>query len=116
MFVIKCIPVVGTIVTAAEAVEALIEGDGKKFASKLAQTAVGGVMDAAFVMSGGATSLVTAPLKGGAIEGGKILALNIAAHAASETIVNASESSGGYRSERSGRKSGSSSNGLCFYG
>lgn len=72
MFVIKCIPMVGTFVTALEAVEALIEGDGRKFASRLVQTAVGGVMDAAFVMSGGASSIVTAPIKGGVIEGGKI--------------------------------------------
>lgn len=59
MFLVRCIPIVGTGVTAIEAVGALADGDGKKFASKLAQTAVGGVMDAAFVMSGGASSLVS---------------------------------------------------------
>lgn len=58
MFLIRCIPIVGTAVTAVEAVGALLDGDGKKFVSKLAQTAVGGVMDAAFIMSGGASSLV----------------------------------------------------------
>lgn len=72
MFLVKCIPIVGTAVTAVEAIEALIDGDGKTFAAKLVQTGVGAAMDTAFVMSGGASSLVTAPLKGGAIEGGKI--------------------------------------------
>lgn len=74
-------------------------------------------MDAAFVMSGGASSLVTAPLKGGAIEGGKNMPKNIFERATSGAkTINASESSGGYRSRWSGRKSGNSSNGLCFYG
>lgn len=136
MFLIKCIPVVGTIVTAFEAVEALIDGDGKKFVSKLAQTAVGGVMDAAFIMPGGASSLVTAPLKGGAIEGGKIagkkaverlivreatkvgtnvltnVATNVAVRAASEIVAEkVNESSGGHCSKSSGKKDGSSSKG-----
>lgn len=56
---IKCIPIVGTAVTAAEALDALTKGDGKKFYSKVAQTAVGGVMDAAFLSSGGLSSLVS---------------------------------------------------------
>lgn len=72
MFIVKCIPIVGTAVTAIEAVGAAIDGDGKKCVSKLAQTGIGAVMDVAFVMSGGASSIVTAPLKGGAIEGGKL--------------------------------------------
>lgn len=59
MFLVKCIPIVGTGVTAIEAVGALIDGDAKQFASKLAQTAVGGALDAAFIMSGGASSLVS---------------------------------------------------------
>ncbi|KAJ6645872.1 hypothetical protein Bhyg_01081 [Pseudolycoriella hygida] len=77
MFVIKCIPFVGTAVNACEAVGALVEGDGNKFFSKLAQTGVGAVMDTAFVMSGGMSSLVTAPLKGGAIEGGKVVSKKV---------------------------------------
>lgn len=72
MFLVRCIPIVGTAINAVEAGMALAEGDGRKCASKLAQAGVGVVMDAAFVMSGGMSSLVTAPLKGGAIEGGKI--------------------------------------------
>lgn len=59
MFLVRCIPIIGTGVTAIEAVGALIDGDGKKFASKLTQTAVGGIMDTVFVMSGGASSLVS---------------------------------------------------------
>lgn len=103
MFLVKCIPLVGTAVTGAEAVVALVDGDGKKFFSKLVQTGVGAAMDTAFVMSGGLSSLVTAPLKGGAIEGGKIagqkvlermlveeagkITTNVAVRAATEYVV-----------------------------
>lgn len=73
MFIVKCLPIVGTAVNGVEAVAALADGDGKRFASKLAQTGVGAVMDTAFVMSGGLSSLVTAPLTGSTIEGSKIV-------------------------------------------
>lgn len=73
MFIVKCLPIVGTAVNGVEAVGALIDGDGKRFASKLAQTSVGAVMDTAFVMSGGLSSVITAPLTGSTIEGGKIV-------------------------------------------
>lgn len=69
---VRCIPFLGTAVTAVEAVRAGIDGDKKECVSKLVQTGIGGIMDAAFVFSGGLSSLATAPLKGGAIEGGKI--------------------------------------------
>lgn len=59
MFLVRCIPIVGTGVTAIEAVGALADGDGKKFTSKLAQIGVGVAMDAAFILSGGASSLVS---------------------------------------------------------
>lgn len=59
MFFVKCIPLVGTAVTACEAVGALIDGNFDKCLSKLAQTAVGGVMDTAFILSGGVSSLVS---------------------------------------------------------
>lgn len=71
MFVFKCLPLVGTAITAVEAVAAAAEGDGKKCLSKLAQTGVGAAMDTAFIMSGGFSSLATAPLQGAALEGGK---------------------------------------------
>lgn len=59
MFIVRCIPVVGTAITAGETVGALINGDDEEFRSKLIQTAVGGVMDAGLIMSGGASSLVS---------------------------------------------------------
>lgn len=73
MFIVKCLPIVGTAVNAVEAVAALADGDGKKCVAKLAQTGVGVAMDTAFVMSGGLSSLMTAPLTGSTIEGGKIV-------------------------------------------
>lgn len=73
MFIVKCLPIVGTAVNGVEAVAALADGDGKRFISKLAQTGVGAALDTAFVMSGGLSSLVTAPLTGSTIEGGKIV-------------------------------------------
>lgn len=73
MFIVKCLPIVGTAINGVEAVVALVEGDGKKCVAKLAQAGVGAAMDTAFVMSGGLSSLVTAPLTGGTIEGGKIV-------------------------------------------
>lgn len=123
MFIVRCVPVVGTIVTAVEGVVALTEGDGKKFASKMAQTAIGGVMDAAFVLSGGAsavvTSVVTAPIKGGAIAGGKIagekvlqqfvaqeagkLTTNIGVRVASEAVAKVRERSERHKSQSSGK-------------
>lgn len=72
MFLLKCVPFASTAVNAIETVGALTDGDGRRFFSKFLQTGVGVAMDTAFVMSGGLSSLVTAPLKGGAIEGGKI--------------------------------------------
>lgn len=73
MFIVKCLPIVGTAVNAVEAVAALADGDGKKCVAKLAQTGVGAAMDTAFIMSGGLSSFMTAPLTGGTIEGGKIV-------------------------------------------
>lgn len=73
MFIIKCLPIVGTAINGVEAVVALAEGDGKKCAAKLTQAGVGAAMDTAFVMSGGLSSLWTATLTGGTIEGGKIV-------------------------------------------
>ena len=72
MFIVRCIAVVGTAVAALEAVGALIEGDGKTFLAKTAQATISGGLDVLFIASGGASSLVTAPLKGGMVEGGKI--------------------------------------------
>lgn len=73
MFLVKCIPFVGTAVNATEALGALFNGDGKEFVSKLAQTVVGAGMDTVFVLSGGASSILTAPLKGGTVEIGKLI-------------------------------------------
>lgn len=75
MFIFKCLPIMDTAVNAVETVVALAEGDGKKCVAKLAQakTRVGAAMDSAFVMSGGLSSLMTAPLTGTTIEGGKIV-------------------------------------------
>lgn len=73
MFIVKCLPIVGTAVNTIEAVAAFADGDGKKGVAKLAQAGVGAAMDTAFVMSGGFSSLVTAPLTGSTIEGGKIV-------------------------------------------
>ena len=70
--IVRCIPVVGTAVSAVEAVGALIEGDGKTFLAKTAQATISGGLDAMFILSGGVSSLVTAPLKVGMVEGGKI--------------------------------------------
>lgn len=129
MFLVKCIPIVGTAVNACEAVGALIDGDGQKFVSKLAQTGVGAVLDTAFVMSGGLSSIATAPLKGGAIEGGKILGkktleqlaikeagkitTNVAVRAATEYVVEKSNENhgrrGGFPKNRGSSGSSSSS-------
>ena len=72
MFIVRCIPVVGTAVVAVEAVDALVEGDGNTFLAKTAQATISGGLDALFIASGGASSLVTAPMKGGMVEGAKI--------------------------------------------
>lgn len=80
MFVFKCLPVVGTAINAVEAVAAACEGDGKKCASKLVQTGVGAALDTAFVMSGGFSSLMTTPLQGAAIEGGKVAGKKVVQH------------------------------------
>ena len=85
MFIVRCIPLLGTAVTAVEAVDALVEGDGKTFLAKSAQATISGALDALFFLSGGASSLVTAPLKGGIVEGGKI-ALNEAGKVAGKSI------------------------------
>jgi hypothetical protein len=71
MFLIKCVPIVGTLVTAGEAIDALANGDGKTFLAKTVQTCIGGVLDAAFIVTAGTSSLVTSPLKP-VLEGGKI--------------------------------------------
>lgn len=70
MFIVKCIPFVGTAVAGTEAVRAAIDGDGKKCAAKLAETGVGAAMDTVFVDTGGAPTVATAPLKVGAVQAG----------------------------------------------
>lgn len=111
---IKCLPFVGTFVTGCEAIVALTELDGQKFVSKMVQTGVGAAMDTAFVMSGGMSSLVTAPLKVATAEGGKIvlkevlikqagkLTTNVAVRAATEYVVKkTNDDNARYRSRRS---------------
>lgn len=89
MFTLKLLPFVGTTWNAVEAVGALIDGDGKRFLAKSVQT-IGGVgMDTVLVMSGGLSTLVTAPLKIAAIEGGKVAAFAVV-RGTSEVIVDKS--------------------------
>lgn len=94
MFLVKCLPFVGTAVTAAEAVVALREGNNKKFFSKLLQTGVGASMDAAFLMSGGISSLATAPLKGAAMNIIVQTTANVALRAATEYVVDQANDNG----------------------
>lgn len=73
--IIKCIPLIGTAITALEAGSALfLEGNGTKTVSKLAETCVGAAMDTAFIVTGSASSLMSAPAKAGAVEAGKRVA------------------------------------------
>lgn len=124
--IVKCIPILGTAINGVEAVMALAEGDGKKCLAKLAQASVGAALDTAFVMSGGLSSLVTAPLTGGTIEGGKIvgkklisdllvkeagkITTNVAVRAVTQYATNkACENSRGQHSSSGGWKGGSTS-------
>lgn len=127
MFVFKCVPFMGTAISTYETIAAAFEGDGKKCLSKLAQTGVGVAMDTAIIMSGGLSSLVTAPLQTAAMESGKIagkkviqslvvreagkLTTNVAVRGVAEYLAyKASDGSGGNRSGNSWNRVNSSQN------
>lgn len=73
MFVVKCLPFIGTVVTAGESVKALVDGDGEAFFSKLVQTGFGGGMDTLFVLTMGGSSLLKIPANACAAESARII-------------------------------------------
>lgn len=78
MNLVKCIPFVGTAVSGCECINALAHGDIKGFFWKGAETLVDGALDATIVMSGGLTSLITAPIKTAGTKGAAVAVTSIA--------------------------------------
>ena len=60
---IKCVPFLGTSVSALQCIGALIEGDFKRAGCRLVETVVDGALDATIVYSGGLAALITTPGK-----------------------------------------------------
>ena len=60
---VKCIPLVGTAVSAGECVGAVIRGDGKRALWKLGETVVDAALDASIFLTGGLAAAATAPGK-----------------------------------------------------
>ena len=74
---VKCIPLVGTAVSAGECVGAVIRGDGTGALWKLGETVVDGALDASIFLTGGLAAAATAPGKaaGKAIAGAVVKAV-----------------------------------------
>ena len=60
---VKCVPIVGTAISAVECVDAALRGDGKGALWKLGETLVDGALDASIFLTGGLAAAATAPGK-----------------------------------------------------
>lgn len=56
--IVKCIPVVGTVCSGVEAIDALLDGDGDRFTRKLLEASVGAALDVASVFTAGTATIV----------------------------------------------------------
>ncbi|CAF3099000.1 unnamed protein product [Rotaria sp. Silwood2] len=72
MSFIKCIPILGTALSACECINAAVHGDFEGAAWKLGETVLDGALDALTIASGGLTGIITAPGKAAAKEAGKV--------------------------------------------
>ena len=69
MFVVKCLPFVGTAVHAYECAEATWQGEGRRALWKLGETGVGAGLDMLTIVSGGILVSIPAKVTGRAAAG-----------------------------------------------
>ena len=104
---VKCIPFVGTAISAVECVEAVFDGNGNRALVKLGETLIDGALDATVVLSGGMAALATAPGKIAGKTVGKVtarvlvntVAVRAVVGATLDSATNGSQSSSGSRYE-----------------